>query len=543
MFNRRAFLKGSAALGALGAIKPVFARDTRSQTSSGYFNVHPFVEEHPEAVFIMRTNVDIQTNYPAKKEEGLRFARSVMLPVDKGGIPLTHMIPIKPNLTDSMWDMDGFTLEYGHGIVTDPYFVEGIIEGMKELGFSGSQFYIREVNGPRCFEPRMYTAMCKRTGADIRDLSEDARTISKDKIHWTDVPNGKVHMKIPHLWPINAPDTFFLNIGKLKNNMNGITLVCKNHQGSIANRYQRFCQGIFALEKYSYENLVPKAKEDMEASFKRHVQEGIMPNWARGYDFYGSQNTSEIWCHRTVDNVSSTKMGLCIGEAIHSREGCFYRGPNSPLNNTKGLTEARDFMTNFVIFGKDAVLVDSVGTWIAGHEPGNFGFFNIALERGLTTVIDPRKIPVYSWEDGAAHRVQLTTLQRYPIRSNYIPKKEGDSNRANVYYLYDEPFDYGKVSETVPKQSTEARIRVLDNCLPNPTSPFIALEYVMPADDYAFIDIYNSSGDRIDRILRGFHQAGPGCAVWNISKFPAGTYSAVLQLRDGKQTAPVVLRA
>ena len=293
MYSRRSFLKTSTALGALGLSKPIFAQQSRSQTSSGRFCVHPFIDEHPEAVFIMKTNVDRLSNHAATKEVGLRFARSVMMPADKGGIPLTHMIPIKPNLTASMWDNEGFTLEYGHGIVTDPFFVEGTIEAMKELGLSASQFYIREVNGAECFGPRMYTDMCKRTGVDMRDLGADVREMPKENVHWTDVPNPGIHEKIPHLWPINAPDTFYLNIGKFKCNMNGMTLSCKNHQGSIASKYQRFCQGSLALESYNHENLVPDVVKKMEALYKKHLDQGF-PYWANGYDFYGFKNTTEI---------------------------------------------------------------------------------------------------------------------------------------------------------------------------------------------------------------------------------------------------------
>ncbi len=32
------------------------------------------------------------------------------------------------------------------GILTDVHFTEGVIEGMKELGLGGDQFYMREVN-------------------------------------------------------------------------------------------------------------------------------------------------------------------------------------------------------------------------------------------------------------------------------------------------------------------------------------------------------------------------------------------------------------
>ncbi|MBN1294916.1 MAG: DUF362 domain-containing protein [Candidatus Latescibacteria bacterium] len=542
MNNRRGFLKNSAALGALSMVKPVFSQQLQRNNPSGYFNVHPFIEEHPEAVFIMKTDVDRLSNHPAKKEIGVRFARSVLVPSDNSGIPVTHMIPIKPNLTASMWDNDGFTLEYGHGIVTDPYFVEGMIESMKDLGLSSGQFYIREVNGPECFEPRMWTAMCQRTGADLRDLNTDVREMPKENVHWTDVPNPEIHEKIPHLWPINAPDTFYLNIGKFKCNMSGMTLSCKNHQGSIANKYQRFCQGSMALEKLNYEHLVPNVVKKMEDLYKRHLDQDFFL-WDKGYDFYGFKNTSEIWCNRTLDNVSSTKMGLAIVEAISSREGCFHRGPNPPRHNTKGVTEARDFMTNFIMFGKDAVLVDNVGTWLGGHEPGNFGFFHIAMERNLSKVLDPRKVPVYLWEDGNATRIPLEKLTQTPIRANYIPKKEGDSNKGNVYYMYNEPFDYSAIAQGELEGSYKPGSRVLDKVRPGKNNPTVAIEYTTPDSDYARIDIFDVNGKYVDCILKGFVYKGPGCAVWNIENHPAGNYTYTFQTRNHEEKKDIVIRA
>jgi hypothetical protein len=65
MLNRRDFLK-TAALGVAGLGLPLRALASRSE-AGGRFGVHPFVESHPEAVFIMRTKVDHKLNSEAKK--------------------------------------------------------------------------------------------------------------------------------------------------------------------------------------------------------------------------------------------------------------------------------------------------------------------------------------------------------------------------------------------------------------------------------------------------------------------------------------------
>jgi len=99
MFSRRDFLTSSSLLyGSASLISPasIFAAGSKP---SGYFGVHPFVEQHPEAVFILRTHVDYKTNSEACKRVGVEFGRSVFVPMDDTGIPVTHNIATKPNLT------------------------------------------------------------------------------------------------------------------------------------------------------------------------------------------------------------------------------------------------------------------------------------------------------------------------------------------------------------------------------------------------------------------------------------------------------------
>ena len=150
----------------------------------------------------MRTNVDVKTNSTAKRERGLDFGRSVFVPTSGGenSHPVTSKIPIKPNLTcRGKWQKRPYTIEGSMGVVTDVYFVEGIIESLKELGLSGSQFYIREVNCPEDFEDGGYWEMGERTGADVRDLSAKVGRISENDLQWVDVPDGVWFNKIPYL--------------------------------------------------------------------------------------------------------------------------------------------------------------------------------------------------------------------------------------------------------------------------------------------------------------------------------------------------------
>ena len=85
MISRRTFLETLGAGSATLVLSPssIFG-GIRSRTSS-HFRVHPFVEAHPNAVFIMRTNVDAKTDSAAVKQAGLAFGQSVFVPSDSSG--------------------------------------------------------------------------------------------------------------------------------------------------------------------------------------------------------------------------------------------------------------------------------------------------------------------------------------------------------------------------------------------------------------------------------------------------------------------------
>ena len=531
MITRRDFLK-TAAVGTTGLSATIRALASTSVTSD-YFGPHPFIDQHPEAVFIMKTNVADKMDAEAKLQAGLTFGRTVFVPRDESGIPITTSITVKPNMKTA--DPFTYPMESIISHVTDPYFVEGVLGGMKELGIAGSQFHLREVNRPEHYGiPFGFSGVAERLGADIRlDQSPD---VSKLKVgadfNWVDVPDGVFYNKIPYLEPINLPNTWLLNMSKFKAHGMGLTLCCKNIQGTVAHNYQQFCASYNASMSVSNSDIQPNWKTAIKANFDRHLAAGV-PRWDRPGQDFNSGIGMETWATRTLDNMSVTPSGLCIIEGIYGRDGQGNSdyGPN-PVDqahdfNVTGVSttgKAWDWMSNIIIFGKDPFRVDIIGYWLGAHEPGNIGLFHCALDRGMSNALNPHRIPVYLWEDGAANLVQLDSLERTPLLTYYLTRSYNNQTES-IYHLMNEPFDYSSVSgvdELAAPDSPEAF--VLNQNHPNPFNPYTSIEYRLPSNGNARLEVYNLSGQLVDVLVSGDRSAGSHMAVWNTGNHASGTY-------------------
>jgi hypothetical protein len=541
MFNRRDFLKASGLLsGSLGLIGRGSIL-TAGSKPSGYFGVHPFVEQHPEAVFIMRTYVDYKTNSDACKRAGLDFGQSVFVPMDDTGIPVTSNIAAKPNLTahDAVDERRGFTLEDTMGITTDVFFVEGLFDSLKELGVAGSSLQVRDTNGAGVIGPCGYVAMAERVGARVAGAKRTMKTPDDandgEAFVWKEVPGGVVSNQLPYLWPFNAPNSWNLNIAKFKAHEMGLTLTAKNWQGSHAAPFQQYCgnwPSIHSIQKL--ENVIgrecinPRVHEVIEAEFKRHL--GTIPRWntpnfprpltGDNEQYYYSAMCMELWAHRTIDNHSASPIGLHIIEGIYGRDGDFNWGPNPFGNENNFDGRAWDYMTNIVVFGKNPYLVDIVGHWLGGHEPANFGLFHIAMERGKLDMMNPMNIPVYEWQAGVAVRRPLTSFTRTPLRSFYLQQV----GKEPLWHLCNEPFDYSKLSEQKLRIPARPTTRVLNQHYPNANNPQLAIEFSMPERGSVLVEILDESGKKMEVVLNAMCEAGYHMAAWNTAKYASGSY-------------------
>jgi uncharacterized protein (DUF362 family) len=408
------------AMGAASAL-PIHLEGARIPKSQ--FAVHPFVEAHPKAVFIKRTNVASKTDNPAKLREGLSFVRDVLMPVDQAGVPVGNRIILKPNFT-SVRNKRPDVENLGTG--TDSQFYEGIVMGLKELGVKKMSFL--EANGFNTWNYRGLIDINERHGVDMNEPERRERNFRDSyEMTWTKVHDPVVYKRIPHFAPVNESGTWLLNIAKWKSHGMCMTLATKNLQGLVVKPFVRFCPGwrmVTGVPAFMKQDIHTEVETRVKRYFENHRQLG----YAR-YDSKAdlSPMNQEIWAHKTCDNYQTLNPGLNIIEGIYGRDG-------------DGFGVGNDHLTNLVMFGKDRLTLDLIGMYLGGHEPGNVNLFRIAKERGLMSSFNPWDVEVYEWVNGSPVPRKLSQLKRTPLNTYYL-QKDGEPK----YHLVNERFDYDKV--------------------------------------------------------------------------------------------------
>ncbi len=391
-----------------------------------YFGVHPFIEAHPKAVFIHRTNVPHKMASDAKRAAGLQLAREILVPMDRPGIPISHRVVLKPNVV-SVRDRKRPDVEHW-GTGTDPDFYEGMLIRMRELGLR--KFSFIEANIRWAWNYRGFVDINERYGVEMNDPEQRIRNFKEGRnMVWSKVPDAVVYSHIPHYAPVNEPDTWLLNIAKWKAHGMCLTQAVKNEQGMVVLPYVRFCPGwpmVTGVPDFMKPNIAPEVEARVKRYFDNHIRMGFRRYSEAKEGIPVSPIAQEIWAHKTCDNQSVLKTGLAMIEGIYGRDG-------------DGFHVGDDVMANLVMFGKDKFRLDLIGLWLGGHEPGNVHLYRIAKERGLTDTFNPWEVPVYEWVGGKAVPRKLTDFKRTPLKTYYLQRR-GEPQ----YHMVDEPFDYDR---------------------------------------------------------------------------------------------------
>ena len=542
--DRRKFFKTTAISAAGLSLAPKEILKAKEKIDTGYFGVNPIIEENPDAVFIMKTDVDVKTNSAKIYETGNAFAKSVLVSKNEGevgAVPVSNFIAIKPNLTLRNSFDSRYTVEGTMGIVTDAFFVEGFVERFKEFGVDSNKIHLVETNydGDDLADGG-YIDMVNRTEINLKDLSSGVGGISESDIVWQNVVSGTYFKKLPYIYPVSAPNSWLLNIAKLKAHSMGITTCAKNLQGTIVKNYQEHCRRITSGNPSDVpdNHLVPGRNDSITASYFKHVD--TIPRW----DKPGKQGGiwQETWGTRCLDNISTLDVGLHIIEGIYGRDGDFVKGPSLGDNTDRGL--ATDYMSNVIIFGKNPFHVDNIGHWIAGHEPGNFGILHMAIERGLSSELNPMKIPVYEWKsDGTATLTPLTDFNRTPLKTKYL-QRDYDGQNEYLWHLCDEPYDY-TATDVESEKSEVPNSYSLEQNYPNPFNPSTKIGFSIHKAGHTNLSVYNVQGKKVVTIVNKRLEAGTYSYDFDASsinlQLPSGPYFYRLESAGFSKTKKMIL--
>jgi len=516
--KRRDFLRDTAVAGIAGLAMAGCSsvrKTARSSTGPG-FDLHPFINAHPEAVFIRRTTVESKRDEQGIRDEAYRLAHEIFVPTESGGYPASTRITCKPNWTCNTL-ADGKPVFDYRGINTDMFFIEGFLNGVRSYG--PQEIFLRECACPDQWEAHGWPRMAASNGFDFRDLtSKDYWELKKGRdLRFVKVPDGVVFKEIAFMAPVTEPDTFLINIAKFKAHGMGLSACIKNVQGVTAKKFHQFCGGSTSIfksydkryHKFFHEDYIERCSE-LQA---KHIADGI-PRWDRPEP--GGGFWMEQWSQRMLDSYSVTPIGINIVEGIYGRDGNgFASGPHDG--------QAMDFMSNTVIFGIDAFRVDILSHWLAGHEPGNFGLFHIGIERGFSDVLDPFDIPVYLWDDGRAILARLDSFKRTPLVTYYLAR-DYNGQAEPQYHLVNEPFDYSAWKSAATSVASKPSIRAIGR----DAKGHVNFEVSVPERTDAYVDVLNRYGEVVwrmyaDGLMPGVHQV-----VWDGFSSP-GLYSVYVR--------------
>ena len=167
--KRRDFIRVSSAAGIVGLAGRSFDSfaspyDARVEG----FDLHPFIKEHPEAVFINLTSVKEKTDAKDIYDAAFKLSTEMFVKTRRGkGYPNSTKITCKPNWTSSRIDRNDPTAHLG--ITTDNNYVEGFLNGVKTKG--PQEFYLRECASPNSWAANGYVALAERNNFDLKNLS------------------------------------------------------------------------------------------------------------------------------------------------------------------------------------------------------------------------------------------------------------------------------------------------------------------------------------------------------------------------------------
>jgi uncharacterized protein (DUF362 family) len=317
-------------------------------------NFHPLLW-NPKAVLIFRQPLDGLADWDDFRAAAHRVMHLMKIELED------ESAVIKPNVTSG----ERFA-NPDSGVTTHPGFVQGMAEYLKEHGARRGRISVIEDprdsddNLPRNWDRTGYDLAAARTG--MRLLCPTTYTCVKKE-----VPHPQLFKQLSVSRLAVAQHSVLFNVPKLKtHNLAITTLGMKNLMGLVNVFDRHYC--IQAWDELPA--AIRSERRPRHEWFTREMHE----EWQTGLAL------------RLADTAQVLRPTLNIVEGVVGREGTgFQRGRNRNLG--------------LVVAGVNVVAVDSVASWLAGFDPLNLIYLQVAAATGLGEN-DVAKLDLLTEQDG-----------------------------------------------------------------------------------------------------------------------------------------------
>ena len=384
--------------------------------------------ENPDAVFFIYAGVKDRHNWGGKwnpcNDQFERLGRRVSELVFRKGAETGGRTFIKPNMVGS--GLRSKPPVYNSGGIVHPYFTVGMADGLRDIGNSNAAIGARGgIRHNHFVESGLIDLFNSHDLPLIEAHVQYFKDYKKSELMWHENPNGMVQRRICTYRPVYEKGTTFINVAHAHVHKVGYTtLTIKNIMGVLPRGYGHTCDSWTHLDKWRRDimkDFNPDFRIAVENSYIKHAsmeykywdEGGFYRAYraAGGYKEYLKNPDiadsrlfwAEIWAQRMMDTIE-----VLPRPYVSIVEGVFGRGnDNNSYNNVKHC--------NFVTVGRSMVAVDSVTSWLMGHDPREIPYLRIANERGLGEN-DIEKIPIFMLSEKGVERLKdYRLIKRTPL--------------------------------------------------------------------------------------------------------------------------------
>ncbi|MBN1291401.1 MAG: DUF362 domain-containing protein [Candidatus Latescibacteria bacterium] len=412
-------------------------------------NVAPVLREeildNPNAVFIIyagiKTERDETGEWKPCANQLERFGHRVAELVFRTGTEKGGRTFIHPNMVGGLSKKQPVT--FNHGGIVHPYFTTGFVEGLRNLGNTNTGIGVRGgLRHSQVVESGLEDLFASHNIPFIEAHTQYFKDYHRSELNWHHCPEGIVQKRFSTYKPAYDKGTTYINIAHAHTHWVGhTTLSIKNNQGIMPRGYGHICDDWTSLSIWRgdlMDDFNGNYRPEIEASYIRHANMGYK-HWDHG-GYYATYKASggypafndayhkyrqtkqhsderkqalerlyeiadhrlfltEIWAQRMMDIIE-----VLPPPYVSMVEGVFGRGSDCGIIHSDFLTVSRSM-----------VAIDTVTSWLMGHDPRELPYLRIAKERGLSG--DPvESIPIYLLDEKGITRIKdYRMLRRYSM--------------------------------------------------------------------------------------------------------------------------------